>query len=378
MNLTEAQWLILSTVDKDIQTRRFNEKKFLPESIFKESTKLELSFSTMSNFKECPTKFFVKKILGLGILKIGEALFLGNVVHKFNEDMIIKYTNKAMSIDNFNEDVLSTYNKIQSIFNIDAYPNKEAFVGSTFKYVMGRKKFEPDIFFDDISFIESIADSKSNYVEQNKILFQHAAKLLKRLFVLSNTINAKNFKPEEWLKFKIGDLPMLFIGKVDLIFDYEKDGKAMKSLVDFKTGKKEYFHWDQLNYYSVYYGNDMFENISKYFFDIKECAVYAYSGSKTFESIYYEMLENCKIILNMVDLYNSSYIELKDRYEKKLTSLLKKVNKENIHQFPCELMMATIDILHKDFFKKNKITSYCSKAKPLCKYCDVFSFCPTK
>lgn len=378
MNLKDAGWLLLSTVNPEFKDRKFNEAKFLPENVFKPCSKLELSYTTISNYKECKLKFFVKKILGLSITKIGEALFLGNLVHKFNEDLVLKYTAKAISMEDFNESALYIYDNIRKMFDIENYTNKEHFISTIYKYGMSRKKFEVDMFFDDITHLYSISNSQGNYVEQNKEYFRNSTKLLKQLFVVAERINARNFKPEEWLRFKIDDLPVSFLAKVDLIFDYDLNDKKMTAMIDFKTGKKQYFHWDQLNYYSIYYGKNRFEDITKYFFDIKECERMMYSGNATFDEVNESLTSSCKTILDMVDVYNNQCADFLTKYSKKVATLMKKINKDTVHLFPNELLMSAIDVLIIGFFKKNKVTDYLSKSKPLCKYCDIFGACPTK
>jgi hypothetical protein len=383
MDLKEAGWLLLSTIDPDYKDRKFNDSKLSPDSVFKECSKLELSYTTMSNYKECKLKFFVKKILGLSITKVGEALFLGNIVHKFNEDLVTRYTSNKLSMDTFNDDALNIYDKICNLFDSKNYANKEQFVSNIYRYGMSRKKFEVDMFFDDITHLYSIAEASDNYVESNKLYFRNSTKLLKQLFLIAERINARNFKPEEWLRFKIdglmlGSVPVSFLAKVDLIFDYDLENKLMTALIDFKTGKKQYFSWDQLNYYSVFYGEDRYDTITKYFFDIKECERSMYTGNDTFKQVNDNMISASKDILEMVTLYNSQKNDFFSRYEKKVNAVLKKIKKDNVHIFPNDLMMAAIDILITNFFKKNKIIDYTSKAKPLCRYCDVFGVCPIK
>lgn len=375
MTLPELADIILTSGGSGFKNRTFNVARFEPIKAFKVLERLDLSYSTISQFKECKIKFAAKKFLDMGFFKTGEALFLGNVVHKFIEDLIAAYTSGTMSFDNYNDVARSVFESIRSKFDKTKYPTEEIFVENMFKYVMGRKKFQPDLFFEDLSFLSGLASKNTNYVESKKEYFQNAARLMKQLFGIAKQINATQFNVEQWIKFKIDGLPVQFTGKIDLYFPFIKDGVKYVCIVDFKTGKKEYFHWDQLNYYALYFGEKQFENMEKYFFDIKECDRYPYKKSIGYQAVYDHLKERCSEISTMHDAYAEVRDVLREKYAEKLDGILRKANADDIHKVPCDIAMMMFDILNKDFFKAKKIADYHSNGGFACNYCDVLNFC---
>lgn len=375
MTLQELADIILTSGGSGFKTRTFNVSRFEPEKAFKPLDRLDLSYSTIGQFKECKIKFAAKKFLDLGFFKTGEALFLGNVVHKFIEDLIAAYTSGKLSFDNYNEVARSVFESVRSKFDKTKYSTEEQFVEALFKYVMGRKKFQPDVFFEDLSFINGLASKANNYVDSKKEYFQNAAKLMKQLFGIAHKINASQFHVEQWIKFPVADLPVKFTGKIDLYFPYVMNGEKYVCIVDFKTGKKEYFHWDQLNYYALYFGEEQFDHMEKYFFDIKECDRYPYKKSVGYKAVYDNLKEICAKISETHDSYAQVRDKLRDKYADKLNGIMRKADAENIHKVPCDIVMTMFDVLNKDFFKAKKIADYHSNGGFACNYCDILNFC---
>lgn len=378
MTLKEIGDLVVLNAGTGFKARKFNHNRFEPDHAFKPLEKLELSYSTISQFKECQLKFAARKFVDMGFFKTNEALFLGNMVHKYAEDMINEYMAGNLHFDSYNQIARSHYEAMYKKFDKQNYPTEESMVEVLFKHIMGRKKFEPDVFFDDVSFLSTITRKRKNYVETNKAYFQHAAKLLKQLFGIAHVIKADKFVPEGWIKFPIEGTPVTFIGKVDLYFPYENKGQKYIGIVDFKTGKKEYFSWDQLNYYSLYWGEEQFSRVEKYFFDLREGERISYQNIVNYKDVYAHLKSLCEQINETHVAFNEVREELQAKYEKKLNGILRKANTDEIHKVPCDLVMMLLDVLNKEFFKARKIADYHSTGGFACTYCDILSYCPIR
>lgn len=375
MTLKDLADIIVLNGGAGFKSRKFDYSKLDPENVFKKRDRLDLSYTTISQFKECPVKFVMKKFFDIGFFKTSEALFLGTLVHKFVEDLINTYVSEKVKFDEFNICARSVYDGIHNKFERSLYPTVDSYVENIFKYSMGRKKFEPDIFFDDVSFITALASKKKNYVESKKKFFQNGAMLMKKVFALESAINIKKYCVEEWIKFPIEGLPVQFTGKIDLFFPFTKDEKNGIVIADFKTGKKEYFSWDQLNYYGLYFGKDKFETIQKMFFDLKEGERYTYNKKVGYQEVYDHLRGYCVEINNLHEQYLPLREELQKKYTTKLQSILKKSKPESVHTVPCEIIMGLFDIVDKYFFKAKNIENYHSNGGFACNFCDVNAYC---
>ncbi len=378
MTLNELGDLIILNAGNKFKNRKFNHEKFEPNNVFRPLEKFELSYSAINQFKECQLKFAARKFLDLVFFRTNEALFLGNMVHKFTEDIINEYMACNLHFDSYNHIARSNYEAMHRRFDKQNYPTEESMVEAMFKHIMGRKKFEPDLFFDDISFLVTIAKKKNNYVEANKIYFQNSAKLLKQLFSIAPVIKANTFVPEGWIKFQIEGTPVTFVGKIDLYFPYVKKDQKYIGIIDFKTGKREYFSWDQLNYYSLYWGEEQFEHIEKYFFDLRGGERISYRNVVKYQDVYSNLKELCASIRDTYSIFGSVRDELRAKYERKLNGVLRKANADEVHKVPCELVMVLLDVLNKDFFKAKDIANYHSTGGFVCAYCDILSYCPIR
>lgn len=375
MTLKDLGDIVTLNSGSAFKNRKFSYKRFDPSSVFKPLDEIKLSYSTIHTFEECMIKFVMNKFLDLGLFKTSEALFLGNTVHKFIENLINEYQTGNLSFDNYNDIAKSNYESIKNIFDKSQYSTPEKFIEKIFMYVMGRKKFEPDVFFDDISFISSIPNKRNNYVETKKVFFQNAAKLMRQLFGIASQINVKKFYSENWIGFPLNDLPFKFVGKIDLYFPYDYNDNHYIGVVDFKTGKKEYFNWDQMNYYALSFGEEQFPFVEKFFFDIKEGERIRYDKVIEYQSVYNHLYSICSRINDIYELYCNVREELQDKYSKKINGILRKANHEEIHKIPCELFMMVFDFMVKEFFKAKNIADYHSNGGFACQFCDISSFC---
>lgn len=375
MNLQDVRDILLIDGGDDFKTKVFNHKRLDPDHLFKPIEKLDLAYTTVTQFKDCKIRFVFRKFLDMNFFKTGEALFLGNLVHKYAEELITAYSTKAFKLDIYNEFAKKIFEAISNKFNKMNYSSTNEFVESTFKYVMSRKKFEPDVFFDDLSFIRSVCEKSINYVDCNKIYFRNTAILMKTIFAMAIKVNAGEFQAEKWFKFPINGLPAVFTGKMDLYFRHNYNGEKGVCIIDFKTGKKEYFHSDQLHYYALYFGEEMFDRIYKYFFDIKLCDKYLISDKVDYQSTYQKLYDMCSEINDLRILYNNEIQKLREKYEKELNNVLENSNKNNIQAVPYSLVYTLFELLNKDFFKSSKIKDYHSEGGFTCNFCDVLGIC---
>lgn len=396
MKLEDLESYILHGIDSSFNyTKRFNYKRFDPDKLFKNHSVNEdgsqkemfLSYSTLGHYKECKFKFLIRNVLGLSFFKQSESLFVGNIVHKFLEMLVKKYEESDCNPSKFKDILIDLNQSFTTLFDKKMYSDDEMFVKELVNKINDRNKFEPDIFFDDYSYLNYVASLDYNYYLFNKDLIFNGISLVRDLLRFGNKHEVKKFSVEDWFKFTPVGTKTTFRGKIDLYFSYfdKEDGTENKyMIVDYKTGKSKYFDWNQLNFYALALDIRDFSKARRYFFDIKENVPIKCEESGSYEQSLSSLVKLCEQIEAFRDAFEEYSSDIRDTYESKINQYLDTLDVRDVHEAPFVLLKHLYDSCINGFFNKHfkgssdtdRMKKYFPSNKVLCKYCDYFAQCP--